>query len=127
MKLPIKYHDGKKIDNLRAAIRASASRYSARPALMHKFAGSYREVSYAELLYKVEALGTELLSRGFYGKRIMLIGDNSLEWATLFLSCVSGLAVVVPVDRDCTPEELKKIALKSDASAIFYSQRLEEK
>lgn len=127
MKLPIKYHDGKKIDNLRAAIRAAACRYSARPALMHKFAGSYREISYAELLYKVEALGTELLALGLYGKRIILLGDNSPEWATLFLSCVSGLATVVPVDRDATPEELSAIALKSDASAIFYSQRLEDK
>ena len=71
MKLPIKYHDGKSFENIRSAIRAAARRYSARPALMQKFAGSYREISYAELLYKVEGLGTELLSRNFYGKRIL--------------------------------------------------------
>ncbi len=127
MKLPIKYHDGKKIENLRSAILAAARRYSARPALMQKSAGSYREISYAELLYKVEGLGTELLSLGLEGKRIMLIGDNSLEWATVFLACVSGLAVVVPVDRDSTPEELERIAKKSEASAVFYSSRLEDK
>ena len=68
MKLPIKYHEGKNIENIRSAIRAAARRYSARPAIMQKFAGAYREISYAELLYKVEGLGTELLSRGFYGK-----------------------------------------------------------
>ncbi len=127
MKLPIKYHDGKKIDNLRSAIRAAARRYSARPAIMQKLAGSYREISYAELLYKVEGLGTELLARGLFGKRIMIYGDNSLEWATVFLACVSGLAVVVPIDRESSPEDIAKIAKKSEASAIFYTPRFEEK
>ncbi len=127
MKLPLKYHDGKKIENIRAAIRAAARRYSARPAVMQKFAGAYRDISYAELLYKVEGLGTELLSRGFYGKRIMILGDNSLEWATVFLSCISGLGVVVPIDKDISAESLAIVAERSDAFAIFYSPRFEEK
>ncbi len=128
MKLPIlKYHDGKKIEDLRSAIRGAARRYSARPALMQKLAGSYREVTYAELLYKAEGLGTELLARGLGGKRIMILGDNCLEWATVFLSCVSGLAIVVPTDKESTPEEIEKIANLSEASAIFYSPRLEDK
>lgn len=127
MKLPLKYHDGKKVENIRAAIRAAARRYSARPAIMQKFAGAYREISYAELLYKVEGLGTELLSRGFYGKRIMILGDNSLEWATVFLSAVSGLGVVVPVDKDISAENLALAAEKTEAYAVFYSPRFEEK
>lgn len=127
MKLPLKYHDGKKVENIRAAIRAAARRYSARPAIMQKFAGAYREISYAELLYKVEGLGTELLSRGFYGKRILILGDNSLEWATVFLSAVSGLGVVVPVDKDISAENLALAAEKTEAHAVFYSPRFEEK
>ncbi len=127
MKLPIKYHDGKKIEDLRSAVRAAARRYSARPAIMQKLAGSYREISFAELLYKVEGLGTELLSRGYYGKRIMILGDNSLEWATVFLACISGLSAVVPIDKDSSSEEIAKIAEKSGAAAIFYSPRLEDR
>ncbi|MBQ4141497.1 MAG: AMP-binding protein [Clostridia bacterium] len=127
MKLPIKYHDGKKIENIRSAIRAAARRYSGRPAIMQKFAGAYREISYAELLYKVEGLGTELLSLGFSGKKIMILGDNSLEWATVFLTCISGLGVVVPVDKDSPAVEIELIAAKTDAAAIFYSPRFEEK
>ncbi len=127
MKLPLKYHDGKHIENIRSAIRAAARRYSARPAIMQKFAGAYREISYAELLYKVEGLGTELLSRGFYGKKFIILGDNSLEWATVFLSCVSGLGVVVPVDKDISADDLAVIAEKTEAAAVFYSPRFEEK
>ena len=126
MKLPIKYHDGKRIETIRSAIRASARRYSARPAIMQKFAGSYREISFAELLYKVEGLGTELLARGFYGKKIIIYGDNCLEWATVFLASVCGLAVAVTVDRDIDAAELKNIVQKSEAAAIFYSPRFEE-
>ncbi len=127
MKLPIKYHDGKSFENIRSAIRAAARRYSARPALMQKFAGAYRAISYAELLYKVEGLGTELLSRGFYGKRIILLGENSLEWATVFLSAVSGLGTVLPIDKDVPAEALVKIAEDSEAYAVFYSPKYEEK
>ncbi len=127
MKLPLKYHDGKHIENIRSAIRAAARRYSARPAIMQKFAGAYREISYAELLYKVEGLGTELLARGFYGKRFIILGDSSLEWATVFLSCVSGLGVVVPVDKDISEDDLAVIAEKTETSAVFYSPRFEEK
>ena len=95
MKLPIKYHDGKRIETIRATIRASARRYSGRTAIMQKFAGSYREISYAELLYKVEGLGTELLERGFLGKKVIIYGESCLEWATVFLAAVCGLSVAV--------------------------------
>jgi len=126
MKLPIKYHDGKRIETIRAAIRASARRYSARTAIMQKFAGSYREISYAELLYKVEGLGTELLERGFYGKKLIIYGESCLEWATVFLAATCGLSVAVTVDKDIDSAELAKIVEKTDAAAIFYSPRLEE-
>ena len=127
MKLPIKYHDGKSFENIRSAIRAAARRYSARPAIMQKFAGAYRDISYAELLYKVEGLGTELLARGFYGKKLILLGDNSLEWATVFLSAVSGLGIVMPIDKDIPAENLLKIAESAEPFAIFYSPKYEEK
>ena len=78
MKLPIKYHDGKSFENIRSAIRAAARRYSARPAIMQKFAGAYRDISYAELLYKVEGLGAELLARGFYGKKILILDRSAM-------------------------------------------------
>ena len=127
MKIPIKFHDGKRVENIRASLRAAARRYSARPAIMQKFAGAYRSVSFAELLYKVEGLGTELLSRGFLGKKIIIYGENSLEWATVFLSAVCGLAVAVTVDKDIDAAELSSIAKKTEAAAIFYSPRLEER
>lgn len=126
MKLPIKYHDGKRIETIRSAIRASARRYSARTAIMQKFAGSYREISYAELLYKVEGLGTELLARGFYRQKIIIYGESCLEWATVFLASVCALAVAVTVDKDIDASELARIVKKTEAEAIFYSPRLEE-
>lgn len=127
MKLPIVYHDGKRIDNIRSAVRGAARRYGARPAILQKYSGAYREISYAELLYKVEGLGAELLSRGFDGKRIMILGDNSLEWMIVLLCCISGLGTVVPLDKDISPDELSLTAEGTDAAAIFYSPRLEER
>lgn len=126
MELPIKYHDGKKFENVRSAIRAAARRYSSNPAVMQKFAGAYRSISFAELLYKVEGLGAELLSRGFHKKRIILLGENCLEWAAVYLACVCGLATVLPVDKDTSPADLRKIAEKADAAAVFYSPKCEE-
>ena len=66
------------------------------------------EIPFTKVRDDVRALTTELLARGYYGKKIIIYGENSLEWATVFLSLVCGLAVAVTVDKDIDAEKLAK-------------------
>lgn len=123
----VKYHESRKVENIRSALRASERLYGDRPAFMQKVDGEYKTVTYSRFRDMYEALGTELWARGFAGKRIIVTGDNCLDWATVYIAVVSGLGVIVPVDKDLPDEELQNIVDISEAAAIFYSPRLAQK
>lgn len=123
----IKYHESRKIENIRSALRASERLYGERPAFMQKLDGEYKTVTYSRFRDMYEALGTELWARGLSGRRIIVTGDNCLEWATVYIATVAGLGVIVPVDKELPAEELCNIASISEAGAIFYSPRLAAK
>lgn len=123
----LRYYESKRVENLRAALLASERQYSDRPAFLQKTNGAFRPTSYSEFLDMVEGLGTELFTRGYNGAKIIVIGDNCLEWCTVYMTTVCGLGVIVPADRELPAEELANIAAVSGASLIFYSPRLEEK
>lgn len=123
----VKYHESRKVENIRSALRASERLYGDRPAFMQKVDGEYKTVTYSRFRDMYEALGTELWARGFAGKRVIVTGDNCLDWATVYIAVVSGLGVIVPVDKDLPDEELQNIVDISEAAAIFYSPRLAQK
>ena len=123
----IKYHESRKIENIRSALRASERLYGERPAFMQKIDGEYKTVTYSRFRDMYEALGTELWARGLSGRRIIVTGDNCLDWATVYIATVAGLGVIVPVDKELPAEELCNIASISEAGAIFYSPRLAAK
>ncbi len=123
----IKYHESRKIESIRSALRASERLYGERPAFMQKLDGEYKTVTYSRFRDMYEALGTELWARGLSGRRIIVTGDNCLDWATVYIATVAGLGVIVPVDKELPAEELCNIASISEAGAIFYSPRLAAK
>ena len=103
----VKYHESRKVENIRSALRASERLYGDRPAFMQKVDGEYKTVTYSRFRDMYEALGTELWAHGFAGKRIIVTGDNCLDWATVYIAVVSGLGVIVPVDKDLPDDELQ--------------------
>lgn len=123
----VKYHESRKIENIRSALRASERLYGERPAFMQKWEGEYRTVTYSRFRDMFEALGTELWARDLAGRKIIVTGDNCLEWATVYIATVSGLGVIVPIDKELPAEELCNVAEISEAGAIFYSPRLAAK
>ncbi len=122
-----KYHEVAPLINLRAALRAAESRDGTAPCMMQKKDGEYKTINYSQYRDMVEGLGTELYTRGYYGKRVIVTGDNCIEWTLAYMSVICGLGVIVPVDKDIPAEELANIARISEASAIFFSERLREK
>ncbi len=123
----IKYHQKKDIRDLRQMLRASEHMHGSRPAFMQKRDGVYKSTTYSEFSDAVEFLGTELYSLGLGGKRVVVMGDNCIEWATVYMAVVCGGGIIVPVDKELPTEELANVADIAEASAVFYSSRLAEK
>lgn len=114
------------INDLKDMIDTSVQLFSEEPAYMVKDVpgGKYREITYAELKHDIDALGTKLMDLGLKGKKIAVIGENSYKWVVTYMATVNGTGVIVPLDRELPPKELKHLIERAGVSAIVHSKKL---
>ena len=122
-----KLYKANKIHDLREMLDASARLFEDKTAFLQKRNGKYKAYSFRRFKSDVDALGSALTQRGFIGKRIIVTGENCYEWCLSYMTVVSGLGVIVPVDKDIPAEEIANIANISEASLIIYSKKYEAK
>ena len=108
---------------LKKMLGASVEKFSNRPAFHEKKDGVWRTKTYREYGEDVNALGTELLARGFGGKRIILTGINCYSWVVAYMAVICGVGVIVPVDKEIPAEELANIARVSEAALVIYGAK----
>jgi long-chain acyl-CoA synthetase len=81
---------------------------------------SYRQT--AELSF---SFARELEGRGIAkGDRVMLWGENCMEWVAAFFGCMLRGAVAVPMDRIAAPDFAQRVASSVDAKLIVCSRSL---
>ncbi len=122
-----KYYPSKKIHDLREMLAESAELYSLRPAFLQKEDGIYQAYTYVRLKMDVDALGEALCAKGFADKRILVLGENCYAWCLSYLTTVTGLGTVVPLDKELPAEEVANIAAISEGALILYSAKYESK
>ena len=81
--------------DLKEMFHASAEKYGDKTLFMEKVGGAYQSLSFRDYARNVDALGTELLARGFGGKRLIVIGENCIAWVTAYMAVICGVGVVV--------------------------------
>ena len=91
----------------------------------------YRDIddydTFETLYKKTKYFATYLLSKGYENKRIAVIGKNSYNWVFTYLSVVSYVGVIVPIDKELTPTEIERVIKQSNVDIVFYSSDVEEK
>ena len=70
---------------------------------------------------EVMALASYLHERYQHAK-IALIGENSYLWIVSFFATIISDNIIVPLDKDLPPTELKELAQRSDCELLIYSQ-----
>jgi len=106
---------------IRDIMFASAARFGDKAAFWQKEDGAYRAYSFLRYKSDVEALGAGLLEMGLGGSRILLAGENCYAWVVAYMAVVSGVGVVVPLDKDATAEELGNVARACGVGAVIGS------
>lgn len=79
--------------------------------------------SYASLLENVVSVRKALVTEGYAGKHIAMIGTSSVEWVESYLGIITGQSVAVPLDAGLPAEDLYDLINRSDAEGLFLSPK----
>ena len=117
--MAVNYHKNeKRFYNFREIINYSAERYAKNTAFQVKTkTGGIKNITYAELKNLYYGLCTKFIKMGYLGKRIAVSGANCFEWALSYL-CASTVGVVVPIDKELQPEDVRDFLDSADCVAI---------
>lgn len=107
-----------------------AKKYPDRIALSYKKDPRDKEtvdVTYAQARDYIRNMGTELIHMGCKDKHIALIGESSYEWICSYFTLMSISAVVIPIDKDLSDQEIADILNFAECELAFYSPTIESK
>jgi long-subunit acyl-CoA synthetase (AMP-forming) len=123
----VRYKDSRPIMDIKHMIETSAAIYKDRPAFHVKktHGGEYEPITYGQMMADVNGLGTAFIIGGLKDKRIGVIGENSYMWAITYLAAVSGVGVVVPLDKELSPKELKGLVKEAELSCVAFDKKFE--
>ena len=119
---PYPYYDIPDIDTLRGLIRYGEEN-GGKHTIFYTGRQNDEPVSFIEAGKKIRVVGSFLLDRGYTGRSIALLGENSTEWCLSYFGITNSGNVAVPLDKELPQEELAELVRHCDCAAIFYSEK----
>ncbi len=92
-----------------------------RAALRYKSRGTVKDVTYAELERRTDALGSALASLGYKDCHFAILSENSYKWILTYIMILKGEGVVVPIDKELSDDEAVNLINMGDAKVLFFS------
>ena len=123
-------HEKLEFPNIREMMKQIAELYANKTAYSFRIKPNDAEPvkkSYIDLKDDVYALATELISRGYQGKHISLIGKLSYNWVLVYYATMAIGSVLVPLDRDWQAADLADTVKKADADLLIVDDDIAEK
>ena len=84
------------------------------------------KVTYNEFKKDIDCLGTALTTINMDDKHIAVIGENSYNWITVYLTAIQSNGVFVPIDRELPYEGIVNILKHSDSEILFFAKKYEK-
>jgi long-chain acyl-CoA synthetase len=114
------------VDSVQDMLIKSAAKFADKLAMEDLKETPLPRVTYSSLLRNVLKFGTALRQLGLPERsHIAIIGENRVQWGVAYLSAMCFNYVVVPIDRNLTPNEVLNILHESDATAVIFSESYE--
>lgn len=122
MKKNYKLYDVPRIESIQEMILQSAKKFGPKIALEDLNETPIKKLTFRELLDKILLFGAALKELGLKERtHIALIGENRTQWSLSYLTLMAFNYVVVPIDKNLTPNEIINIIHESDSEAIIFS------
>ena len=59
-------------------------------------------------------------------KHIAVIGENSYNWVTVYLTVLKSSGVIVPIDKELPFHDIMNVLISSDSEVMFYAEKYEK-
>lgn len=124
----LKYYDVTKINTIKDIIDIAVKEDGDKIAFEYKndIEKNVEKVTYKEFKEDINKLGTALSTINALDKHIAVIGDNSYNWITVYLTVLQSNGVFVPIDKELTYDEILYVLKNSDSEILFYTGKYEE-
>ncbi len=122
----LKYYEVTKINTIKEMLDLAVKEAGDKTAFEYKNKKEIVKVSYKEFKNDTNYLGTALSTIDMLKNHIAVVGDNSYNWLTVYLTVLQSDGVLVPVDKELTCEEIINVLRNSDSEVLFYSNKFEK-
>jgi len=77
-------------------------------------------MTYTEFSSEIHTTAAAIDTLGLKGQRIAVIGASSHMWLAAYLAVLASDSVVIPMDKELTPEAIEGFLESIESTAIFY-------
>ena len=122
----LNYYETKNFETIKEMMNMAVEEAGNNIAFKYKVKGQVVEKTYQEFQNDTIYLGTALSTIDAIDKHIAVIGENSYEWITVYLTTLKSNGVLVPIDKELTCEEIINVLRSSDSEIFFFSGKYEK-
>lgn len=84
------------------------------------------DVTYNDFQNDTFYLGEALAELNLEDKHIAIVGDNSYDWVTVYLTVLKSAGVVVPIDKELPIKDMINVLNNSDSEVLFFAKKYEK-
>ena len=120
-----KLYDGFRINNFRELINIRYSMFKDKNAFEFRLSPDSEiiNVTYADYINDIKALGTALLDLNLRKKRVAIIAPNRYEWCVSYLAITTSDIIVVPLDKSLPDNEIESLIKRSKVDAVIFDKK----
>ena len=124
----LNYHESKKVNTIKELLETAINDANGGIAFEYKDCNTKKnvKVTYPEFKEDIDKLGTALTTIDMADKHIAVIGENSYNWVTVYLTALHSDGVFVPIDRELPYDNVKNLLINSDSEILFFSKKYEK-
>ena len=109
-------------EDIRQLLGSCRERFGDRTAFKQRVGRDQaRATTYAQFADQVEALAAALDRQGWADKRIAVLGENSYPWALTYFAVLYLGAVIVPLDKELSPEQMAEALTRAQAKVLVHT------
>ena len=115
-----------KFSSIKEMLEIAVKEVPNKVAFKYKVDKEVRDVTYSEFQNDTLCLGEALTDLNVENKHIAVIGENSYNWVTVYLTVLKSSGVIVPIDKELPFHDIMNVLISSDSEVAVTSDALRE-